>query len=94
VAAAALQVAVYVWVLRPSLQSGDPARLRPGMVRWLRLDVPIQAAILAGAGIYIAVQTANHVRGVGLMGPPAGAVLGSALPLQVVAMSMMRAIRP
>jgi hypothetical protein len=63
------------------------------MIRWIKLDLVIQAAILVGAGVYIAVQTSNHVRGAGLVGPPVGAVLGSALPLQLVVAAMLRAIR-
>jgi len=63
------------------------------MVRWIKVDLVIQIAILAGAGIYIAVQTSHHVRGPGLVAPPVGAVLGSALPLQVVVAAMLRAVR-
>ena len=63
------------------------------MVRWIKVDLFIQAAILAGAGVYIAVQTSHHVRGAGLVAPPVGAVLGSALPLQVVVAAMLRAVR-
>ena len=63
------------------------------MVRWIKVDLVIQAAILGGAGLYIAVQTTNHVRGAGLVGPPVGAVLGSALPLQVVVAAMLRAVK-
>ena len=63
------------------------------MVRWIKVDLVIQAAILAGAGVYIAVQTSNHVRGAGMVAPPVGAVLGSALPLHVVVAAMLRAVR-
>jgi len=94
VAAALVQVVMYLRVLRIPLQSGDPERFRPALMRWIKIDLPVQGAILAAAGIYIAVQTSHHVRGVGLVGPPVGAVLGSALPLQVVAMAMMRVFRP
>ena len=63
------------------------------MVRWIKVDLVIQAAILAAAGVYIAVQTSNHGCGAGLVAPPVGAVLGSALPLQVVVAAMLRAAR-
>jgi hypothetical protein len=84
---------LYFRLLRPSLQTRDTELVRAGTVRWIKLDLVIQAAILAGAGVYIAVQTSNHVRGAGLVGPPVGAVLGSALPLQVVVAAMLRAVR-
>jgi hypothetical protein len=93
VMAGLLQLGLYLRLLRPSLKSGDPEELRAGMVRWIKIDLVIQVAILAGAGAYIALQTSNHVRGAGLVGPPVGAVLGSALPLQVVVAGMLRAIR-
>jgi len=63
------------------------------MVRWIKVDLVLQTAILAGAGVYIAVQTSNHVRGAGLVAPPVGAVVGSALPLQLVVAAMLRAVR-
>ena len=93
VAAALIQLGLYLRLLRPSLQTRDAEVVRAGMVRWIKLDLPIQIAILVGAGLYIAVQTANHVHGAGLVGPPVGAVVGSALPLQVVVAAMLRAIK-
>jgi hypothetical protein len=93
VLAGLLQLGLYLRLLRPSLKSADPELVRTGMVRWIKIDLVIQVAILAAAGAYIAVQTSNHVRGAGLVAPPVGAVLGSALPLQVVVAGMLRAIR-
>jgi hypothetical protein len=93
VAAALVQLGLYYRLLRPSLRTRDAGLVRAGLVRWIKLDLVIQAAILVGAGVYIAVQTSNHVRGAGLVGPPVGAVLGSALPLQVVVAAMLRAIK-
>lgn len=91
--AALVQLALYLRLLRPSLRTREPELVRAGMMRWIKLDLVIQVAILVAAGVYIAVQTSNHVRGAGLVGPPVGAVLGSALPLQVVVAGMLRAIR-
>jgi hypothetical protein len=93
VTAALVQLGLYFRLLRPSLQTRDVALVRAGMVRWIKIDLVIQVAILAAAGAYIAVQTSNHVRGAGVVGPPVGAVLGSALPLQVVVAAMLRAVR-
>jgi hypothetical protein len=94
VLAAAIQVGMYLRLLRPSLQSQRVEIIRAGMIRWIKLDLPIQAGILVLSGVYIAVQTANHVRGAGLVAPPVAAVLGSALPLQVVVAALMRSLRP
>ena len=88
-----VQVGMYLRFLRPSLRSQQVEVVRAGMIRWLKLDLPIQAAILALSGIYIAVQTANHVRGIGLAAPPAAAVVGSALPLQLVVAALLRSVR-
>ena len=93
VAAALVQLGLYFRLLRPSLQTRDPELIRSGMIRWIKIDLVIQAAILIGAGVYIAVQTSHRVRGAGLVGPSVGAVLGSALPLQLVVAAMLRSIR-
>ena len=94
VVAALAQLALYLRVLRAPLQSGDPERVRPAIVRWVRYDLPVQTGILGAAAIWFAIQTSHHAHGVALVGPPVAAVLGSALPLQIVAMAMMRALRP
>ena len=94
VVAALAQLAMYLQVLRAPLQSGDPELVRPAIMRWVRYDVPVQTVILGAAALWFGIQTSHHARGMALVGPPVGAVLGSALPLQVVAMAMMRALRP
>ena len=52
-----------------------------------------QAMVIGGCVLYVAVMTSRHGHGVAWVAPPAGAVFGSALPLQVVAMAIARAAR-
>ena len=49
-----------------------------------------QAAVVVVAGGYIAVVASGHPRGLAWTAPPLGAVIGTALPLQLAVMTILR----
>ncbi len=93
VLASAIQLALYWRLLRPALGSGDVDRSRPAFVRWIVIDLSWQGIVLAGAGAYMILVTSGHPSGVAWIAPPVAALAGTALPLQLVAASALRAVR-
>ncbi|HEY6874954.1 MAG TPA: hypothetical protein VI384_01200 [Candidatus Dormibacteraeota bacterium] len=92
--ALAVQFGLYATLLRPALLSEDIERGRPAVIRWLKTTIVFQAAVLAAAGVYVAVIASGHRQsGVAWVAPALGAVVGTALPLQVAVISIMRAGR-
>ena len=80
-------------MLRPALVSEDIERARPAVMRWLRTTIAFQAAVVVAAGLYVAVLASAHRQGVAWIAPAVGAVIGTALPLQLAVISIMRAGR-
>ena len=91
--AVAVQLGLYLWLLRPALARAparDPVR---ALVRWLALDLVWQVAVLAGAWAYVQSNSGSHPAGVAWIVPALAAILGTALPLQLVAATALRAAR-
>ena len=63
------------------------------MSRWLKVVLIWQALVLAAAAGYVAVLASDHVPGFAWAAPAIAAVFGTALPLQLVVMRIMRAGR-
>jgi hypothetical protein len=91
--AAAVQLGLYLGILRPALSSGDLDRSRPAFVRWIITDLAWQGVVLVAAGGYVIATSSTHPGGVAWIAPPIAAVAGTALPLQLVAASALRAVR-
>lgn len=90
-AALAIQVGLYARMLRPALLTGDVDQARPAVKRWLLTTIALQAGVLVAAGVYVLVTQSGHPRGVAWISPALGAVIGTALPLQVAVVSILRA---
>lgn len=93
VLAAAIQLGLYLWLLRTALSSGDVERTRPAFIRWICVDVVWQGIVLAGAWMYVVTASGQHPSDLAWIAPPLAALLGTALPLQLVVGSTLRAAR-
>jgi hypothetical protein len=79
--------------LRQALRSRDIVKARPAIGRWLKVVLVWQLVVLVASGIYIAVLASRHIHGGFWIAPAAGAVVGTAVPLQIAVMSMLRSAR-
>lgn len=91
--ASAVQLGLYLGLLRTALGSGDIGRARPAFVRWIVTDLVWQGVVLLGAGGYMITTSGSDPSGVAWIAPPIAALAGTALPLQLVAASALRAVR-
>jgi hypothetical protein len=82
-----------VWLLRPALGSRDIDRARPAFVRWIIVDAAWQAVVLAAGYVYFLAGARAHTGGIAWIAPGLAAILGTALPLQVVVISLLNAAR-
>jgi hypothetical protein len=80
-------------LLRGSLQARDISVMRGAVGRWLRVVLVWQAVVIGASALYVAVLASHHVRGFAWVAPAIGAVFGTALPLQVAVIAMLRAGR-
>ena len=72
------------------LRDADLEAARPAITRWVKVAIVYQAAVVVVAGGYIAVVASGHPRGLAWTAPPLGAVIGTALPLQLAVMTILR----
>lgn len=91
VAAGAIQLGLYHWLLRAPLQSADLARAKPAFRRWIVAAAAWQGVVIVGAGIYVFALARQHPAGLAWAAPALGLLLGTALPLQLVATTALRA---
>ena len=91
VLAGAIQLGLYQWLLRAPLQSGDLDRAKPAFRRWIVAAVAWQAVVIAGAGVYVLLRGHEHPSGLAWIAPALGVLLGTGLPLQLVASTALRA---
>ncbi len=91
--AAGVQLGLYFSLLRRALESGDGLRMRSAFVRWIAVDVVWQALVLIAGYAYFAGGVHAHYTGIAWIMPGIAAILGTALPLQLVAMAALRAAR-
>ncbi|HEX6488530.1 MAG TPA: hypothetical protein VF137_06605 [Candidatus Dormibacteraeota bacterium] len=91
---AAVQYAGWLRLGARRATEGSVEQRRSALRRWLVFAVAWQLAVLVGIGIYIAVISGGSHSSAAWIAPAAGALVGTALPLQVVVMSLMRGLRP
>jgi hypothetical protein len=91
--AAAVQYGLYHFLLREPLRSRDVEKTRPAFVRWMVIAIVWQGFVLGGSAIYVLALGSWHGPGFAWVSPAVGVTLGSALPLQFVAMSALRMAR-
>jgi len=91
IGAAAVQLGLYQWLLREPLRAADFERVRPAFKRWIVGALAWQAVVIVGAGVYVYVVTRSRPEGIAWVAPAIGLLLGTALPLQLVASNALRA---
>ena len=90
-AALAVQYGLYRALLRPPLQTRDISQMRVAIGRWLKVVLVWQALVVGASAGYVALLASQHARGVVWVAPAIGAVFGTALPLQVAVIAILRA---
>jgi hypothetical protein len=73
-------------------ETGVEARQR-GIKRWLVFALAWQTLVIAGCFVYAFVMTRTHHAGLAWISPPIAALLGTALPYQLAASRLLRAVR-
>ena len=91
IAAAAIQLGLYRWLLRAALLAADVELLKPAFRRWIVAAVAWQGFVIVSAGAYVLLVTRQHPDGLAWIAPALGLLLGTALPLQLVASTALRA---
>ncbi len=61
--------------------------------RWLKVVIVWQVLVLAACALYLSMLGSRHLRGVAWIAPPVGAVFGTAMPLQMAVMAILRSGR-
>lgn len=91
--AAAVQYLGWARLGGARVTQGAAEERRLALRRWVLFTVAWQLAVLAFVGVYVALQVAGHARGGFWAAPAVGAVVGTALPLQVVVAGILRSVR-
>jgi hypothetical protein len=88
-----VQYAGYDRILAAGLREAGVEAKQRGMKRWLVFALAWQALVIAGCFVYAFVMTRTHRSGLAWIAPPIAALLGTALPYQLAATRLMRAVR-
>lgn len=80
-------------MLHGRLGTGDLEQARPAVTRWIKTAIVYQAVVLVASGGYVAVIASSHPRGFAWVAPALGAVIGTALPLQIAVATILRTAR-
>jgi hypothetical protein len=89
----AVQYLGYDRILAAGLRSPEPALRRRALKRWLGFALAWQSLVIAAVLVYAFVMTHPHRPGLAWIAPALGALLGTALPYQLVAVRLARAGR-
>jgi hypothetical protein len=65
--------------------------MRPAVGRWLKVVLLWQVVVVVICAVYVAVLGSQHPRGFAWIVPAIAAVFGTAIPLQVAVMAILRA---
>ena len=92
-AAAAVQYFGWIRFGGSHATHGTHEERRLALRHWVLFTVTWQVTVLVFVGVYVAVMIAGHTRGALWAAPAVGAVVGTALPLQVVVAVLLRSLR-
>ena len=88
-----MQYAGYDRILAAGLREESVDAQQRGLKRWLVFALAWQALVIAGCFVYALVMTRTHRSGLAWIAPPIAALLGTALPYQLAASRLLRAVR-
>ena len=80
-------------MLQPALRGTDLEAARPAISRWVKVVLVFQTAVVVVTVAYVVLLASRHPHGLAWAAPAVGAVVGTALPLQLAVMAIMRAAR-
>lgn len=89
----AAQAVVYQRLLTRGLAAPEAEVRRKALIRWFGVEVAIQVGVVVAAAVYLLIMWTRHPAGYAWLVPALGAILGTALPLQLAALTIMRAAR-
>ena len=89
-----VQYAGYDRILAAGLREAGVEAQRRAMKRWVIFAIAWQALVIAGCFVYAFVMTRPHrPAGLAWIAPPIAALIGTALPYQLAATRLLRAVR-
>lgn len=80
-------------MLQRQLLTHDVSKMRPAVGRWLKVVLLWQVVVVAVCAGYVGVLASQHPRGFAWIVPAIAAVFGTAIPLQVAVMAILKASR-
>ena len=89
----AVQYGLYHRLLRGALLTRDVVQVRPALTRWIRVAIVWQVLVLVACGVYLVALGPGHRHSFAWISPAVGAVFGTAIPLQLVVMAILRSMR-
>jgi hypothetical protein len=89
----AVQYGLYHRLLRRALPTRDVALIRPALKLWIKVAVAWQVLVLGACAVYLIAFGSGHGPSIAWISPAVGAIFGTALPLQVVVMALLRSVR-
>ncbi len=87
----AVQYRAFQRLLGARLQAGTVEERRTALTRWFKFAVAWQGLVLLAIAAYSVPMAHHHPPGIAWLAPVIGAVLGTALPLQLVVVQILRA---
>jgi hypothetical protein len=88
-----VQYGLYHRLLQRPLLTHDVDQMRPAVGRWLKVVLLWQVVVVVACAGYVGVLASQHPRGFAWIVPAIAAVFGTAIPLQVAVMAILRASR-
>jgi hypothetical protein len=89
----AVQYGLYHRLLRDALHTRDLLQVRPALTRWIKVAIVWQVLVLVACGVYLVAFGPGHRQSAAWISPAVGAVFGTAIPLQLVVMAILRSMR-
>jgi hypothetical protein len=86
----AVQYIAYLRLLLPGLRAAQPDLKRRALKRWLLFVAAWQALLIAALVAYALLLPATRRIGIVWVTPPLGALIGTALPLQLAVVRIAR----
>ena len=88
-----MQYGLFARLLEGPLRTRDVAQMRPAVGRWLKVVLVWQVVVLLVSAGYVASLSSAHAAGYAWVAPAIGAVFGTAIPLQVAVVAILKASR-
>lgn len=86
-----VQLGGYYRLLGPALRASEPLQRRLGLRRWVAFLVVWQLLVIAAVALYAFLVTRAHPHGLAWAAPALGAIVGTAIPLQLAVAGISRA---